>query len=1095
MFLSKPEMTLSISPKTAIAGNINVTARLGSLTVVGGGEVPHFATDRHMRSQAMVGHGGHRTGFLGYFGDITVNTARDITITGGAYGDTFAKIGHKGSDDFGQVGGNYNRGENFLFDGISTNITSVVNGNTARVTYGDGATWDGGAIPIKPATEGNFGTFGTQNLSGGFNANGTGSSFREFTLTSNTANISVNSSSGTVKLNHLDAQKTLAAIPTATSMEDSYSQIGHGGQNLAGQYWLNSRTNYDDMVGNVTVSAMGSTGDLILEGGNREGMWSRVGHGFTGNGVRISGNEAMLIGGAITVNVGRDVFLNGAKGAETDVNFDQPARDNGLAIGHGFMAEASSRGNLAVLDGQRINGLTPSSTISVNAGQDVKIQGGNGAHNSLAQFGASGTHSQIGHGGSSFDGNSLSGLGFNGDVNVIAGRDINLRATDNGTVILNASLATPPLFPSAGGAAIIGNGGIHMDAPATGDIYVYAGNNLGITASQRHNPNTTPGEDPNFSGQRGDPGFTHLNFAKIGHFSSENQLSGVVNVGSMMGDISVIVGNNFTMKGGRTADHSTSNFLDTPLNNGRTGVTYAFSQVGHGGPGIDGNMLGDIEIKVGNNFNTFDGTIDASGLDSVNFPTPISANNYVKIGHGDWLRDGSVGTKRNNVPIGGSTFATAGSGARGSSTGFMFGDIVVEVGDSANLENTLIGHIDPALGAAFSLPGEIHVAVSRNFPFYDETGARTGTLTATGIRTGELLDPVLPAVDPVTGLPLSQMVRNQTDAVGVNLGGPAYLGGTNVVSGTVFASGSQGADPISLYMPERAANLMAIGSTRLNSRNTFYNGYFDGILGVRPFGLPNGTGPLAGPAIQSDEVFLAPDLWWMDDADVADATAVGWTTTGRFPTSNDSQGGVVATVGTPGGLPNLEALTIGALGSSPNGSAYRTGSPYTLFYDAIEAVSTDIAQGPPPPPPTPPSLDLLKPFVFADLFDSFQRQADGFDGYLGGAGFVGDLPYRNQLADDMGVPNWFLEEMLDMGMGPRRSGGSSATGTPQASNSPGEEGSIVGSSSDVAREDDEEIKRRNERNNRVGPVGTVYYIYTPGSVNPYSSINLFGQPE
>jgi filamentous hemagglutinin family protein len=989
-----------------IAGNIDIDAG-GQLIVTGGGEVMwtglggNNTTSRHMRSQAQVGHGGYMTGFLGYFGDINVNTGGNITVTGGAYGDNYAKIGHKGSNDWGQVGGNFTRNENFFYDGVSIDLNSSISGTSGTVTYSNGAQRVGSTT-----------NYGIDNLSATesfIDIVPPTSKARTFDITSNTTNITINSTNGSVKLDHMDAGPRRTANQIASSatrgsrqdqMEDAYSQIGHGGNNYNLEYWRNTGTNFDDMVGNISITAMGANADLILEGGNREGMWSRVGHGFTGNNVRVGNGQEMLIGGAVTVNVGRDVFLNGEKAGEMDVNEDQPAKDNGLAIGHGAMvvAERSNRGQITVLDGGTINGLTLPSTITVNAGRDITVIGGNGAQDVVGEIGPSGTHSQIGHGAASLFGDTLSARGFQGAINVSADRDIVLRATNNGIV---HDAAGSIILASSGGAAVIGNGGIHMDAPASGDITVYAGNNLSVISPQRRTD-----EDPNLL--RLASSFSTLNFAKIGHFSTENTLSGVVQVGLMEGDISVVVGNDLTMSGGRTPDHDSLNFEDVgidPLSGlyGRQGVVAAFSQIGHGGPGINGAMIGDIEVLVKNNMTTHDGTIDSSGQFS-----PLSGNNYVKIGHGDWMRDGTIGTQ-------------------GPATGLRVGDIAVLVGDSADLEHAMIGHSDPSLSGPLPGEGTTTIAVGRNFPFY--TAGSGGSLTATG-------------------------VTDQADAVGF------ILPGTGVVSGTVFTSGSVGGDPLKIYLPKRDSNFMAMGSTRLNATNVFYHGNNGG-------GTPGGSGTFAGAA---DEVFLSPDLWWMSDDDETKARAAGHTTTGRFPTANGSQGGVVATVNNPGGLPNLQTLVAGAMGSSVNGSLYRgaqgghglSGGLYTLFYDAVSPVGTNFVAMP-PPPPTEGEIRAAaakrRDSEFIDRNQSFLHAlltGQNENELFSGVARSGEGNGSNR-----------VEDLLDGLLGSRRD-----------RYSEGEKA-------------EEEARRRMREEGPVGPIGLVSYAPISG-MNPYSSLSLFG---
>ena len=1001
-----------------VAGDISLNAG-GSLTLIGGGQERWTGTgsnntaSRHMRSQAHVGHGGYQSGFLAYYGDIDVNVEGDVTVTGGAYGDNYAKIGHKGAEDFGQVGGTFSRTENFDFDGVSIDIETTVNADGTTLVQYSGETSelvvfvDSSADPIV---------------------------LYDTKVIPTTADITVNAG-GDVVMNHLEAQtrqnlnqlNDADGTPRENSegqMRDAFAQIGHGGHNWGGEYYRSPQVNYDDMVGDITVTGA----NLTMTPGNREGFWTRIGHGFTGEAVNNRFGEEMLISGAITVDMTGDILMDGSAALERDLNNDQPAHDNGIAIGHGAFTENDNftRGDLGVLDGATINGLTRTSTITVGAGGNITLIGGNGASNVTGEVGNSGTHTQIGHGMGSQFGTSSSARGFQGDVNVSAEGNISLTATSNG--IANADPAetvSPFVYPSAGGAAIIGNGGINMDAPATGNINVYAGGDLSITSPNRRV------EDLDLVGTGADSvGSSLFNFAKIGHFSTEGPaVNNPVNATLMEGDISVIVGGNMEMNGGKTPAHSSANFVieagSIPSADGsRQGVTSAFSQVGHGGPGIQANIIGDIEVLVQGDLFTTDGSIDNSGQS-----TPIFANNYVKIGHGDWMREGAV--------------------SGGTSTGALSGDIVVAVGGSADLEHTMIGHIDPRVSSALAGVGSTTVAVSRTFPFFG--GA--GTITATG-------------------------VTEQADAVG------ATLAGTGLVSSSYFTSGSGGGDPLSFFIPNRDNNFVAVG-TRLN--NAFYGGNHGG-------GFPTDNGFFA------DEVFLAPDLWWMNDEQIAGSDALGYvddtqSNVGRFPADNASaQGGTVAEVDSPGGLLNVSQLVLGALGSSTNvTSADRTAAPLLFFYDSIEAVPFDF----PAPPGDVPEQPVYEREILDDVtgllskFDSWDDlQPDLVDGFANGPGLITFLPRQGTLelnGEEFFVPNW-LEEAFDMIFGPRTSGRSFVNNTGPE----GDDDSTFTGRTDIIAEDMEQADAQSFFGGRpVGPNSVIGYQFVPGA-NYYSSFRIFG---
>ncbi|MCB1237980.1 MAG: hypothetical protein KDM91_23135, partial [Verrucomicrobiae bacterium] len=286
-----------------------------------------------------------------------------------------------------------------------------------------------------------------------------------------------------------------------------------------------------------------------------------------------------------------------------------------------------------------------------------------------------------------------------------------------------------------GAAVVIGNGGHFLDAPTDGDITVFVGGDLTMTAQQRQSAETDiaplakDGEffiDVDGNVDRDGDGMIDVggiatdrddaasgNIVKIGHWNFEeedgdgqNDNTNVANrpmveifsentsgslgtgdtrnevyrdIGSVTeapqsGNITVVVAGDLTMMAGTTAD-----FDNQP-------IYMAFAMIGHGAPGIDGRnnglvgdgattLSGDITVLVGNDLTMVDGsargTIGDPGNDS---------NNFVMIGHGDFLRDGRGGPVTDQV------------------IGHRNGDIAVLVGENADLSGALIGHAAPDTG-------------------------------------------------------------------------------------------------------------------------------------------------------------------------------------------------------------------------------------------------------------------------------------------------------------------------------------------------------------------------------------------------------------
>ena len=101
----------------------------------------------------------------------------------------------------------------------------------------------------------------------------------------------------------------------------------------------------------------------------------------------------------------------------------------------------------------------------------------------------------------------------------------------------------------------------------------------------------------------------------------------------------MVVDDNLSVRGGVTQDVDTQTMFG------------AFAQIGHGGPGISGDVSGNITVLVRRSSNVITG----SDFDSTTI-TQKSLNNYAMIGNGDLIKDSE------NTPA--SLFRTEAQGIR-----------------------------------------------------------------------------------------------------------------------------------------------------------------------------------------------------------------------------------------------------------------------------------------------------------------------------------------------------------------------------------------------------------------------------------------------
>jgi filamentous hemagglutinin family protein len=693
-----------------ILGDIRVrTGR--DLTLTGGGSVTNVTRGGNfaMRAWAQLGHGGRRTGFLGFLGDIDVRTGGNVQLTNGAHTWNYAKIGHQGVEDLGQSGGSFVREEHFIADLAQTTIASNLNATTASVVYSS--------------------VTGGLNLTRNFTATGAGTLVG---AARNTADVSVNAGGG-VLLTHLqegfrqpvgrpgtfgDPDSQDAGVLT----RDSYAQIGHGGLNLTTYlttFSNNTAYNYPGKIGDVSVTAQG--GNVTLQNGTGQQRWTRIGHGVGVNdrvidNGNIGASRAIELAGDISVTASGNIDVNADFANEnerienTDALFGSanPSRWNPVAIGHGAIV---NNGDVVVLGkGELIGGIPSSSNITIDAAGNLTVLGGKGTE---ASFG------QIGHGFASAQGGDTSrrlgvSTGFAGDIGVRVGGDALVKGNDNAWS--EAPGGQDNLGISVLGAfGAIGHGGYQLDAPSSGNISVYVGRDLNVIAQQRTDPGTTtpfPGGTYSIINLSigSDAVAGAFNFAKIGHFAVENgdrltTVADAVTGARMDGSITVVANRNISVLGGTTPNVDTQTIFGS------------FAQIGHGGPAIQGDLDGDITVLAGGDLAVTAGTERATGAITVR-----DINNYAMIGNGDYLRD---------------TNANASYVFNSSATGNRFGDINIATGGSARFDGALIGHADPRVSGLdpTETEGVTRIAVSRLNPFYGGRGglfAVDGTIFSSG---------------------------------------------------------------------------------------------------------------------------------------------------------------------------------------------------------------------------------------------------------------------------------------------------------------------------------------------------------------------------
>ena len=792
---------------TYLQGGITVNAT-GDLIMEGGGRIRQLSrtssgTTAQFRetsvsyAYAMIGHGGVSTDTTYKSGDIDVTVGGDLRMTSGRYGGAFVQIGHGGRSSQGMVGGTFTRTVSVRDEfGVSFNQTV---GN------------QGGAdVNLNPLT----------------------------------ANITVDVE-GDALLEHLtllsgsDADEITSG---STAMSVSHVLIGHGGSNNT-RGGTTSPLSRGDKTGDVTVTVKG---DLTMgNGGGSDGGYTRIGHGLTSGdgGDSTAVNRAVLLSGNVLVDVGGNLLMNAnaaafsygiSKGIVSDPGgfwdgqeiYENRTQYNPVVIGHGGGYGANYIQVLTNVD------------VDVKVGGDLEMRSGKSVSGAYVQIG-NGQNSGVT---SSLTNNDNRGK-FYGDVTVDVGGELKMSANPNGQgLVPEGALVGDAVHNVTSNYVLIGNGGLGLNdinySEVGGNIMVTVGTDLTMEAADRKDP----GEFFTATG------VLYGSYVQIGNANSAENAEAK----SITGDVTVQVGGDLMMKGGRNTGGAPSDPTKAEVNN-------SFVQIGNGGANSDGDVSGDITVRVGGDFTSDDENVSGAAQGTL--------ANYVKVGHGDWMKEEPSKT----------------------GTGDRNGNIVVYVGNTANLDRTLIGHRDSAVSAGFPVDsGDTFIGVSRNNPFYGGAG---------------------------------QLIAN---------------------NGSVFSSASDGLfGELRFYMPGRSSNLLSM-DTRLNSDTVTFVGNEGGVNFAAPTeGAVRGTMGEMPSFQREDEIYLQPD-WWSDNNNQGGGTA--------FPGGSlaevNAPGGFTNLAGAPtaGSLGGGTAVNAHGELAYLDGGANSLGN-YTLYYDAIETVAPLVPGG------------------------------------------------------------------------------------------------------------------------------------------------------
>ena len=510
-------------------------------------------------------------------GNISVTAVDDINLVAGINSDSYATIGHGGSDR--------NLGNHASYG------TAVDSADITVTSTGGSITLDGGqSMGDKIDTVRRYASIGHHGADGAFDSYG---------------DIHVDAAGGSVMLN-------------SGAVADSSARIGHGGASTAGSQNGSITVNaLDDLflLGGTGVDAAAqighsggtgtfagaitaiSGGAMNLNGGDATGAFSQIGHGGTLVVADLSGAITTTAGGALSVaGGGTNAYAQvghggsdsqGNKSGELNVIASEVLLEGGSGnvatarIGHGgSIAKGDLTGNVSVTStvgdifligdgiysdaqigngGRNYEGEIVDQSVTVNSANDIFLLSGGDRSTTL-----------IGNGGADFHATALSG-----DVTVAAANSIGL---------ISGGMES---------FSQIGNGGYFARADISGETRV-----------------TTGGGSILLDASSGATGA----YAKIGHGDDLDSGSGR---GDRIGDILVAAATDVTLAGGMIGQINST--VDPGVTTSLSGVTrIGVSQLDPGD--ASGGIL------------TADAESEFQGTESLEFYLPRRENNAIAAG-------------------------------------------------------------------------------------------------------------------------------------------------------------------------------------------------------------------------------------------------------------------------------------------------------------------------------------------------------------------------------------------------------------------------------------------------------------------------------
>ncbi|MEX2581322.1 MAG: hypothetical protein WD342_19855, partial [Verrucomicrobiales bacterium] len=770
---------------TAGAADGDITIQIapgGGLDILGGNRL----------SYAQVGHGGRARGSGDLSGDIRIEGASNVTISGGIHDDTYAQLGHggiiNGSGDFSglidlsasgnvAITGGGGQGANHYArvghggvgaDGNhSGNIVASIGGDlqllggqatgryaSAQVGHG-GQSSNGdheGDILLTVA--------GGVSVEGGDDTTGDSDDDRTYAQIGHGGFDADGAHSGAIVLEAVGDVDLIAGTG-----EDAWAQIGHGGRND------NVGANSGDIFITTTVGGIHLTGGHGGAGYNVR-SYGQIGHGGYNTDGDHSGDITLVSGDDVATNVGGQI-------GNHDNNYKQ--------IGHG---------------GRLVDGHL-SGAINVAAVNDIDLIGG---INDL-------TYAQIGHGGTDANGSATADIVGGG-----AAAGINVTSA-SGRIMVRGGRFGQSQADGRRAYAQIGLGGFAADGDFEGDITVSAADGLFVQGGGRDHNYALIGHggdlsDGTKSGSiditvtSGDATITggqnqEFTAAQIGHGGSHAE-------GAATGAIALEVSNgSITVRSGGGGD-------DVDLSNSPPGTeSYSFAQIGHGG-------------AEGGNFDR-SGTIDVLATGSVTLDADDTTGDraYVQIGHGgyetagDFAGDIEVGADSGNLEViagsqgGEGRYAKIGHGAY-RSPGDVVGEIALEAGGDVSLigganENSFaqIGHGGILAAGALGGPkgwvtGDITLDADGDLRVLGGAGDQSfsllghGGLFSRGFYDGEIFATVGGGVEvqgadaPGTGIDNFAQIGHSLQGAFSGFGGFTEIDGRIVVDAISYSTNADG---------------------------------------------------------------------------------------------------------------------------------------------------------------------------------------------------------------------------------------------------------------------------------------------------------------